>query len=1394
MAWNYRVSKQIVTSGGVAPISYTIVSGNTNIPASITNSPYPVTLLVDASAPANQTPGTYNVRVEAQDSASEIVYHDIPVTVFHPTSVTILTANQNLNGTIPYSLNVPLTAVGGVAPYNWQLVASDLPGLTVSAGVLSGTITQAGSGTVTLKVTDSTSGTALQATKIITIAVSAKYVTITTTDTTLQATTLPYNVSVNLTASASDAVTWSLLSSTFASNVMTSAGISNNAQFTGVISSLATGQITVRAALVSDPTFYADKTITVSVLNGLPNPVISSFTADASTVVSGGTVHLTPVYVNGSGSIDNGIGPVTSGAQVSTPPLSGSTTYTLTVTNAVGVSVTQQTTVTVGAGVAVTSFKGKKTTDTGSGTSTLTVTAGQSIILTPVFVNATSASIDNGVGAVTSGTPVTVQVGTTPTTKTFTLTVNGTGGPQTATVVVTVVAAAQISSFSANPTSLQVNAGNGANTVLTPVFSNGTGVIDQGVGSVTSGVTKTVSLTSTTTYTLTVTNAAGDSVTSAATVAVTMLAQDMDIMTGFNGAGTHSHVVTLGTLMTDIFGVLVAGSDAPTASRKNYHGTIIGGTLASYFSLADAGNASYGDFKLTYSGSEITGQLSGTLIIRASDALSRGLADFQVTLSITYVGTTVSVVVSPASYTASTHPASQQVYVTISASGGLAPYTFSVMDQLDSYTTVLPQTTLSSSQISVKLQCTQGHASSGYLAVTATDANNNVGSQNIEISIPTDVAPLTAYLTFNSLSNGSSYVTLTSATTASVSGTYNVTAQGGVAPYVGTGTNIAWSATHSRGATDQTITHTESVPVTDSSPTPQHATATNSLQYIIPAADQALYATVTFTDTPTLTLDSGGGTATATGHYSVSASGGTPQYTGIEDNVSWSQTFTRGSAATTGTHTETHTVTDGAGDSDTASASINVTIPAVDPLTGSITWGTPSVTTNADGTTCSVSGTYSVTVTGGVPGYSTISSFYPWSTTEQRPASGQANATRTYTLTAPPDVTDTRGTHAVYKLSDAVSPSYVIPAQVSDNFIANISVGTPTVTLDSNGTTATVTCLFTMTASGGKPTYSWNIEVGQGSLVDVLNTSIPSSTTYSWSKTYSRTSADQTLTEQVGWKVSDNWGTSNTPTVFSESTSIPSFVIPKLAPLALAAISDMSQKGGVGDVLTINVGANVKASGGTTPYTWSMSCSNAGVSVDSGDLSASLTVAYGVNTYSFTVTVTDAQNASVSQSFTLTVTGSGIACVPAGTLLLTPTGSVPVESVHQGDAVTAFDEGTMQKMTSTVSHVFKYENRELYQLGTSGFHTLICSGDHRLTQVSENSELIYPPARDLKQGDALLVYNDQTGAMEQTTVQKIQSLGVTDTVYHIGVEDGHVFVAGGFPAHNKVIVVTPTMG
>jgi len=178
--------------------------------------------------------------------------------------------------------------------------------------------------------------------------------------------------------------------------------------------------------------------ITIAANTALPS--ISSFTATPSTINSGQSSTLTWAVSNATTlSIDNGIGTVTGTTRTVSP--GATTTYKLTATNSAG-SVTATTTVTVSTIPAPTinSF-------TASSTS---ISAGQSTTLSWNVSNASSISIDNGIGSVAASGSRTVSPGASTT---YTLTAASAGGTRTATVTVSVQAAScPITGAAANDT------------------------------------------------------------------------------------------------------------------------------------------------------------------------------------------------------------------------------------------------------------------------------------------------------------------------------------------------------------------------------------------------------------------------------------------------------------------------------------------------------------------------------------------------------------------------------------------------------------------------------------------------------------------------------------------------------------------------------------------------------------------------------------------------------------------------------------------------------------------------------------------------------------------------------------------------------------------------------
>ncbi len=282
-------------------------------------------------------------------------------------------------------------------------------------------------------------------------------------------------------------------------------------------------------------------------------PSIASFNSSAGTILLGASATLTPTFSQGSGSIDHGVGAVTSGVGVSVSPTT-TTTYTLTVTNAAGTGTTSTVTITVQSPPSITAFTA----------SPATITQGSGSTLAWTVSGATSLSLDNGIGDVSgsSSHPVTPAATTT-----YTLTATNGFGSDTRTATVTVVPPPAISAFSASPASVV----SGGTTQLSATFSGGTGLVTPGNLSIVSGTPiSSGSINATTTFTLTVTNAAGTPASQTATVTLITIPA---APTGLSaGAGDASTSVTWNTA-------------AGASSYDLYRASSPGVTKANYASL-----------------------------------------------------------------------------------------------------------------------------------------------------------------------------------------------------------------------------------------------------------------------------------------------------------------------------------------------------------------------------------------------------------------------------------------------------------------------------------------------------------------------------------------------------------------------------------------------------------------------------------------------------------------------------------------------------------------------------------------------------------------------------------------------------------------------------------------
>ena len=183
----------------------------------------------------------------------------------------------------------------------------------------------------------------------------------------------------------------------------------------------------------------------------LSSALTATLVADSTSVQSGSPVVLTWSSTNAkSASIDQGVGSVTPVAGSTTVNPTATTTYTITVTGADGSTETASVKITVSSGApSVGSFTADPTEIT---------TAGSSSTLSWTTSNATSVSINQGVGSVTPVASGSVVVYPTDTT-TYKITATNSEGSATKTVEVTVNVPASttlptIETFSATPSTI----------------------------------------------------------------------------------------------------------------------------------------------------------------------------------------------------------------------------------------------------------------------------------------------------------------------------------------------------------------------------------------------------------------------------------------------------------------------------------------------------------------------------------------------------------------------------------------------------------------------------------------------------------------------------------------------------------------------------------------------------------------------------------------------------------------------------------------------------------------------------------------------------------------------------------------------------------------------------
>jgi hypothetical protein len=133
-------------------------------------------------------------------------------------------------------------------------------------------------------------------------------------------------------------------------------------------------------------------------------------------------------------------------------------------------------------------------------------------------------------------------------------------------------------------------------------------------------------------------------------------------------------------------------------------------------------------------------------------------------------------------------------------------------------------------------------------------------------------------------------------------------------------------------------------------------------------------------------------------------------------------------------------------------------------------------------------------------------------------------------------------------------------------------------------------------------------------------------------------------------------------------------------------------------------------------------------------------------------------------------------CFPRGTLVETPEGPRPIDSIQPGDLVTAI-QADGEPATIAVQSVFVTEN-VLWKVATDE-GILITTQTQPLCLATDKTR----PAGELQPNDAILQCKD--GALRGVRVLEVSSTGRMQKVFNLVLGDREVFIANHFLARSK---------
>ena len=1217
---NWVYSQTLTAGGGKTPYTWSIVSGT--LPAGLS--------LAGATGVISGTPttaGTSNFTVQVTDDNGATATRSLSINVYTALSLTTTTLSD---GTVSLSYSQTAVAAGGKTPYLWSIVTGTLPAglsLNTSTGTISGTPTAAGVSNFTLRATDANGAQADRALSITIYAALA----ITTTSLADGTVNLAYTQTLTSTGGKSP-ITWSVTVGSLPS------GLTLNSA-TGVISGIpdtsGTGNFTVMATDANGAT--ASQSLSITIYGGLSITTTTLSAATASTaysrtvVAAGGKTPYAWAITLGTlpaGLLLNSSSGVISG----TPTASGTSNFTVQVTDTNGATDAKALTIVVNAYPAVTTSSLADGTVSLSYTQNLTASGGTLPVTWSLFAGTLPAGLSlNSSTGVISGLP------TADGTSNFTVRVtdsNGATADQPLTITIYPAISVTTSALTDGTVSLvysQTLTSSGGKSPLTWNVSAGTLPAGLTLNGVTGGISGTPTAAGTSNFTMQVTDANGAPATKALAITIyTALSVTTTSLTDGTVGLTYSQTLGAGGGKTPHTWSIAVGS-LPAGLTLNSATGAIGGTPTT------AGISNF-TARVTDANGATSDQALSVTIYAALSVTTTSLSDGTVSLAYSQ---------------------------TLTASGGKAPLTWSITSG------VLPLGLILDGGTGV-ISGTPVNSGTSNFTVQVMDANGAVSTRTLSITIFGSLAVSTT-----SLADG----------TANWAYSQTLTAAGGKTPYTwsltsGTlpaGLSLNGSSGVINGTPAAAGTNNFTVQVTDSN----GATATQALAITI-------FTALSF-DT-TLLPD---GTVSLAYSQSLSASGGKTPYAwsivsgSLPAGLSLNSTtgVISGTPTVAGITNFTLRVTDANGAQANQALSINIyttlsitTVSLADgtvnlaysqtiastggksPVTWLVTLGNlPSGLTLNSGTGV-ISGTPSAAGTNNFTVQATDSN----GATANQSLSITVYAGLSVTTTSLPDGTVNHAYSQTLTASGGKAPltwsviAGVLPPGLSLNSATGVISGTPTLNgasnftvqvTDSNGATAsgalsimiytalsltttsvndaTVSAAYSQTliASGGKTPYLWSISVGS------LPAGLAINTTTGVISGTPTTEGTYNFTAQV----QDANGAIDTKPL--------TIVVYQALSVTTSALVDGTVNLAYSQTLTV--------SGGKSPFTWSVIVGGlpAGLSLNGGTGVISGTPATA-GTSNFTLQVVDANGAVATRSLSINVYSAlsiTTSSLPAGT-------------------------------------------------------------------------------------------------------------------------------------------------